>query len=226
MDGGTGLMFALVGYGKDITMTLSMNRRHALRSVPVLAVAGHSMLVRQHATARETAIPVTGTPAATPVIDDPEAILDLLLETPVKTPLFPSDTGKARANPWVDEGDTDLIGTVGGVLMQTGQDFNRNFIGPGVYIVFPSAEAARARLDDFMAEAGDDFEGVDTQVVSIELAGYPGMTVREPDSTYTIVVAGPVIASGLADSDQPGDPALRSLVNCLALLDHLQSVTS
>lgn len=206
---------------------MGINRRHALQSVPAFALAGSSLLSREHVTAQDASTPV-GTPAATPVGDDPEALFDLLLNTPVETPLFPADTGMVRALPWVDEGDTDLIDTVGGVLMQTGQDENRNFIGPGVYIVFPDADAALARLDASRADADaeEDFEGVDSEVSSINLAGYPGLTVREPDLTNTMVVVGPVIISAVADSDRPGDPALRSLVNCLALLDHLHSVIS
>lgn len=196
---------------------MGISRRHALQSVPAFALAGSSLLSREHVTAQD---------AATPVGDDPEALFDLLLSTPVETPLFPADTGMVRALPWVDEGDTDLIDTVGGVLMQSGQDENRNFIGPGVYIVFPDADAALARLDASRADAEEDFEGVDSEVSSINLAGYPGLTVREPDLANTMVVVGPVIISAVADSDRPGDPALRSLVNCLALLDHLHSVMS
>lgn len=141
-------------------------------------------------------------PPPTPLVDDPQALLDLLRETPVETPLFPADTGMVRALPWIDEGDTDLIDTVGGVIMETDRDEYGNPIGPGVYIVFPDAETALARLDDSVAEAEEDFEGVETQVMSIELAGYPRITVREPDTTYTLVVVGPVIVGGSGDSNQ------------------------
>jgi len=99
-----------------------------------------------------------------------------------------------------------------------GQDENRNFIGPGVYIVFADESTAQARLD--LQRAGAD-EGVDTEVASIEMAGYPGVTIVEPDSTVTLLAVGPVIVSALGDPNLPGDPALRSVVNAAALLDHL-----
>lgn len=204
---------------------MGISRRHVFQSVPAFALAGSSILPREHVTAQDAATPVD-TPVATPLGDDPEALFNLLMNTPVETPLFPADTGMVRALPWVDEGDPDLIDTVGGVLMQTGQDENRNFIGPGVYIVFPDADAALARLDESRAEAAENFEGVDSDVSSIQLAGNPGIMIREPDLTNTMVVVGPVITSAIADSHQPADPTLRSLVNCLALLDHLHSVMS
>lgn len=200
---------------------MAVSRRHALQSVPAFAVIGSTVLSQRTVLAQD-ATP----PAGTPVVDDPHALLERLLEAPVETPLFPADSGMVRARPWVDEGDTDLIDTIGGVLMQTGQDENRNFLGPGVYIVFPDPDAALARLDASITEAEEDFEGAESGVTSIELAGYPGVTISEPDGTVTLVAVGPVIVSALADRHQPGDPTLRSLVNCVALLDHLQSVMS
>jgi hypothetical protein len=210
-----------VAHQEDITMGIS--RRHALQSVPAFAVVGSTVLGRKGVTSEDAATPV-GTPEGTPIADDLEALLERLLEAPVETPLFPADTGEIRPSPWVDESDTDLIDTVGGVLMQTGQDENRNFVGPGVYIVYP--DAARASLDEEIADAETDFEGVEADVTSIELAGHPGVTIVEPDGTVTLAVVGPVIASAFGDRHQPGDPTLRSLVNCAALLDHLQSVMS
>lgn len=212
---------ALLLYRKDITMAIT--RRHALRSVPAFALTGGSFLIHQRAMAQDAATP-EATPVGTPVAGDSQALLDLLLEAFIETSLFPADTGMVRPRPWVDEGDTDLIGTVGGVLMQTGQDENGNFIGPGVYIVFPDETAAQTRFDEQRAEADDGFEGIRAEVTEIDLAGYPGFTVREPDNTYTEVVVGPVIVVGPGDRRQPGDPSLRSLVNCAALLDHLLTV--
>lgn len=219
---------------------MTFTRRHALRSIPAFALAGSSLLRNPHVRAQDGATPVStadamsnatpeggsctelvGTPVAS---DQGEAVLDLLIRTPVNTPLFPADTGTIRPAPWLDECDTDLRGTVGGVLMQTGQDENGNFIGPGVYIVFPDKTAAMARLDEQRAEAEEDFEGVDSEVGSIELSGNAGITIRNPDESYTLVAVGAVFVVGVADSTQPGDPALRSLANCLALLDHLLSV--
>jgi hypothetical protein len=39
---------------------------------------------------------------------------------------------------WTDEDNTDLIGTVGGVLMQAGQDIDGSVVGPGVYWSIPT----------------------------------------------------------------------------------------
>lgn len=200
-------------------------RRHAFSSAPAFALAVSLNSPNSHVVAQGAAPPV-GTPAGTPIVDYSESLLDRLLEAPVRTPLFPADTGRIQPAPWIDEGDTDLIGTVGGVLMQTGQDENRNFIGPGVYLVFPDAGAALARLDASIAEAEEDFEGVETQATSIDMAGYPGFTISSPDSTVTLLAVGPVIVSALGNPNLPGDPALRSLVNGAALLDHLLSIMS
>lgn len=204
---------------------MGFTRRHAFSSAPAFALAVSLNSPNSHVMAQGAAPPV-GTPAGTPVADDPEALLALLLEAFIETSLFPADTGMVRPRPWVAEGDTDLVDTVGGVLMQTGQDENRNFIGPGVYLVFPDAGAALARLDASIGEAEEDFEGAETQATSIEMAGYPGFTISNPDSTVTLLAVGPVIGSALGNPNLPGDPALRSLVNGAALLDHLLSIMS
>jgi hypothetical protein len=201
---------ALSLYRKDITMRFT--RRHALRSVPVLALGGATLVGTRFATAQQNAT-ADATPEATPeavscaelvgtpvASDQGEALLDLLLNTPVKTPLFPADTGMVRAIPWIDECDTDLRDTVGGVIMETGRDRYGNPIGPGVYIVFLDADAALARLDASIAEAEEDFEGVESDVTSIELAGHPGVAIVEPDGTVTLIAVGPVIVGGLRSS--------------------------
>lgn len=221
---------------------MGITRRHALRSVPVLAFCGTTFVGTRYATAQQNATanatpetileatPESGSCAelvGTPVASDQgEALLDLLLHAPVETPLFPADTGMVRAIPWIDECDTDLRGTVGGVIMEADRDEYGNPLGPGVYIVFPDETNARARLDESRSEAEENVDGVDSEVSSIELAGYPGITIRNPDESYTLIVIGPVVVGGLGDRRQPGDPALRSVVNCAALIDHLQSVMS
>lgn len=204
---------------------MAITRRLALQTIPAFTLIGTLAHARDAVMAQNLATPVA-TPAGTPITDDPEALLDRLLRAPVETPLFPADTGRIRPAPWIDEGDTDLIGTVGGVLMQTGQDENRNFIGPGVYIVFADERTAQARLDLQQAGADDSVDGGDTEVTPIEMAGYPGLTISSPDSIVTLLAVGPVIVSALVDPDLPGDPALRSLVNGAALLDHLLSIMS
>lgn len=219
---------------------MTFTRRHTLRSIPAFALAGSSLLRNPHVRAQDGATPVStpdAMPNATPegvsctelvgtpvARDQGESLLELLIRTPVNTPLFPQDADTIRPEPWLDEGDTDLRGTVGGVLMQSSQDENRNFIGPGVYIVFPDEAAAMARLDEQRAEAEEGFEGIRAEVTSIKLAGHSGIAVRESDDIYVVMAVGPVIVSGLGDSALPGDPMLRAHVNCLALLDHLQSV--
>lgn len=208
---------------------MGISRRLALQSSPAFAVIGSTVLSRQTVMAQDVAAPIA-TPSGTPVVDDPEALLELLQETPVETPLFPADTGMVRALPWIDEGDTDLIDTGGGVIMETGRDEYGNPIGPGVYLVFPDAGAALSRLDASFTEAQADMKNPEAEVVSevvaIEVAGYPGITTREPDGAVTLLVVGPVIGGGLGDSRMPGDPGLRSLVNCAVLIDHLRSVMS
>ncbi len=199
--------------------------------MPGFAVIGRTVRSQQAILAQDIA-----TPAGTPVVADPAALLDRLQAAPVQTPLFPADTGKVTARPWVDEVDRDLIGTVGGVILEAAQDAQGNSIGPGVYLVFPDAAAAQGRLDVSRVEA--EFEAGEVTVTSIELAGYPGITIREVDRATTGVAVGPVLAVGKGDNSDgtnirglgatslAGDPALRSLVNCLALLDHLQTVMS
>lgn len=217
---------------------MAISRRRAIRSIPVFALAGTAMLHQGRVTSQDLATPDAmpdGAPEAmscreligTPVTSDAgKTLLDALVRTPVNTPLFPADTGTVRPEPWLDECDTDLIGTVGGVLMQTDQDEYGNFIGPGVYIVFPDEVAARTRLDEQRADAEAGFEGIRAEVTSIELAGHPGIAVREPESVYVIVTVGQIVVAGLGDIALPGDPMLRAHVNCLALLDHLNTVMS
>ena len=201
---------------------MGISRRHVLHAMPGFAVIGRTVFSPQAILAQEVA-----TPAGTPVVADPAALLSRLQAAPVQTPLFPADTGTVTARPWVNEVDRDLIDTVGGVVLETAQDAQGNSIGPGVYLVFPDAAAAQGRLDVSRVEA--EFEAGEVTVTSIELAGYPGITIREVDRATTGVAVGPVLAVGLGDTglgvtSLPGDPALRSLVNCLALLDHLHTV--
>ncbi|CAA9579532.1 MAG: hypothetical protein AVDCRST_MAG87-3194 [uncultured Thermomicrobiales bacterium] len=79
-----------------------------------------------------------------------------------------------RAIPWIDECDTDLRGTVGGVIIETDRDEYGNPIGPGVYIVFPDEAAAQTRFDEQRAQAEEGFEGIRAEVTEIDLAGTLG----------------------------------------------------
>lgn len=90
------------------------------------------------------------TPAGTPAGADPAALLYRLLAAPVESPLFPRDTGENAPVTRTDEGDTDLVGTIGSVLMQTRQESQKNVIEPGVYRVSrcPSSCAVYARSSD------------------------------------------------------------------------------
>lgn len=163
---------------------MEITRRHALRSATLLALGGTAILNAGRASGQEAATPeatpalpseavsceeLVGTPVAS---DHGAALLDLLVRTPVSTRIFPDDTGTVRPEPWLDACDTDLRGTVGGVLMQTDRDEHGNFIGPGVYIVFADETAARTRLDEQRAEAEEGFEGIHAEVTAVELVSH------------------------------------------------------
>jgi hypothetical protein len=88
-------------------------------------------------------------------------------------------------------------------------------------LVYPDADTALERLTTTRVEG---VERCEADLIEIELAGYSGFSISDSEGAQTIIAVGPVIVSALADRRQLGDPTLRSLVNCLALLDHVQSI--
>lgn len=205
---------------------MSMTRRTILRSTPVAAALA-ALLHPGRARASQA------TPGATPVAGQPDAraLLDALLDAPLTTTLFPSDTPAITVVEWVDEGDSDLVGAVGGVLLQTGEDDNGNVIGPGVYIVHPGAEAARAAFDAQVADNTEDSP--------LSILDYPGVISRNPGdpgpssadfpelaSSLIAVVVGPVIVGAIGEGGEHGANDLRALANLAGMLDHLRLVQS
>ncbi|MBA2470401.1 MAG: hypothetical protein H0V37_13435 [Chloroflexia bacterium] len=199
---------------------MSMTRRTILRSTPVAAAL--AALLHPGRGRASQATPVAGQP-------DARALLDALLDAPLTTTLFPSDTPAITVVEWVDEGDSDLVGAVGGVLLQTGEDNNGNFIGPGVYIVHPNPEAARSAFDAQLADNHED--------ETLSILDYPGAISRdpgdpgppsadsaEPSSSRIAIVVGPVIVSALSEGGGRAANDLRALANLAGMLDHLRLV--
>lgn len=207
-----------------------MHRRRFLESA---ALAGTvSPLIFTNAVARQAA-----TPGATPIMDQgpdfgptladrvaqvrPEDLLQALRSTPVTSPLFPSDTPPIEPVAWDDESDTDLAGTLGGVVFNTGYDENDNFLGVGAAIIHPDAESA-VRANETTA-LGQDIESGGT------LLGGPIFFLQNVDYGLTLVQLGYLLIGGntLTTDEATGDQPtmlLRSLAHTAALLDHLDGV--
>lgn len=179
-------------------------------------------------------LPGRATPEATSVTvqSDPAALLDALLAAPVTTPLFPSDTAEITVVEWIDDSDSDLDQAVGGAILQTGEDDNGNFMGPGVYIVHESPDAARAVFDAQLAD--------NDSVFTESILGYSGVVSRSPgeakppaadiapeDSTGSsliAIVAGMVIVSAIGEGGDQAANDVRALANLAGMLDHLRTV--
>ncbi len=151
---------------------------------------------------------------------EPELILAGLLETPVTSPLLPVDLGVPEARPWIDEGDTDLIDTVGGVLIHAGSGDDAPLLG--LYLVHPTPNDAEARLNpDLLVDTPQPFPLLDLPGL-FDRTVIPGI----PGSLSRIVVAeGPVIVSALGQGEDESANDLRALANLAGLLDHLRLVT-
>jgi len=161
---------------------------------------------------------------------EPEIILVELLTTEVMTQLFPSDTGVVHMVRWTNEFDTDLDGTVGGAIAETSRDGEGNSMGPGVVIVFPNADAARERLENYRADPeGDMYDPAARlipDVVEFEFGSFSGITFGESDRASSLLTVGPVIVGGGGDATLSSDPTLRYQANCMALLDHLRTIVN
>jgi hypothetical protein len=183
----------------------------ARQSTPATPVAGGS---------------VSGLPARVAGVD-PETLLSALREMPLTTPLLPADTPPVRPEPWDDESDSDLQGTLGGVLFTTGDDGNGNPILVGTAIVHPDAASAAGVITAF-GEAPGDFLGLPwlvhvepdfaTSVVQVDYLLLVGGAEAFDDAATPAPGATPVASTGPRPLD------LRAIGNMTALLDHLDSV--
>lgn len=207
-----------------------MHRRRFLASA-ALAGTVSSLLVTTAFT-RQSA-----TPAATPVTDDgpdfeptlaervaqvpPGTLLKALRTTPVNSTLFPADTPPVEPAVWDDFLDTDLEGTLGGVVFNTGYDENDNFLGVGAAIIHPDAASASQANDRTAQERAIESGGM--------LLGCPIFFYQNIDYGVTIVQADYLLIGGNARAPEEGaadQPALlfRSLAYTAAVLDHLDGV--
>lgn len=157
---------------------------------------------------------------------EPDWLLSRLMTADVTTPLFPSDTGTVEAHEWTDN-DSDLFGSVGGVLMQTSTDENNNFIGPGVYIILRDEDDAAERLET----AGTPESDGSVKVVSV--AGFSGLTIIGPTDeaeplmasyAVTLLQVGYLLVSAVANGPADASTEFRSVANAIGLLDHLRSI--
>jgi hypothetical protein len=204
-----------------------MHRRQFLHAVTLAAAAPIALVP-----ARAQVATPTGDGAS--LIDRvsavaPEALLEALLTVPVTTPLLPRDTPPAEPVPWEDSSDIDLIGTVGGVIFETGRDAVDNPLAIATAIVHPDAASASAALADvgpdemgqllgmpwFVQDYGDYAVAV-AQVDFLLLAG--GADTPEDDALAAIgATPAPAV-------DRAPSLPLRAIANLTAMLDHLEDV--
>ncbi len=204
---------------------MPITRRSILHTTPLAAVALAGLLDPRHSLAHQA------TPEATPVSGqlDPQALLEALMTPPVSTTLFPSDTPAITVTEWIDESDSDLDGAIGGVLLQASEDANGNFIGPGVYIVHPGPDAARAAFGAQLADSRED--------ETLSILGYAGAISRDPGdsgptdagitahaSSLIAIVVGSVIVSAIGEGGEREANDVRALANLAGMLDHLRMV--
>lgn len=215
---------------------MALNRRILLQSIPAGIAAGALSLSARPALGQSRTSTPEATPAANPpgsledtlLTIEPDRLLSRLMTSPVTTPLFPSDTGTVEAIEWVDNSDTDLFGSVGGVLMQTGTDENDNFVGPGVYIILRDVDDATERRESVETSETDP-----SGLKPITIGGFPGATIVESNegadgsaelSAVTLLQIGYLLISALANGPADASTELRSVANAIGLLDHLRTV--
>lgn len=149
------------------------------------------------------------TPAATPMAGEslderiaaipPEELLRALLGTPVATGTFPAEFGIVTTEPWEDEGDTDLDGTVGGVFVTSDDTLL------GVYIVHPSEESATTRFEETLVEEATPFEVAEpTAPERVTVAGLPAWLINTDEIDGTTLCALRVENVILAGAVVPG----------------------
>lgn len=206
-----------------------MHRRQFLESVALAGTVSPVLLTT-------TLARQSGTPGATPVFEEegpdfgptleervaqvaPETLLETLRTTPVTTPLFPSDTPPIEPVIWEEFGDTDLEGTLGGVVFSTGYDENDNFLGVGAAVVHPDAASASraATIQEPGTESGGTLLG--SPILFYQNIDYGLVSVQ---ADY-LIIGGNALAPVEGSGDQP-TLLLRSVAYTAALLDHLDGV--
>jgi len=217
---------------------MTLNRRLLLQSIPVGIASGALSLparsVLGQSRERTSVATPTGSSAGSRSLEnallaiEPDRLLSKLMTSTVTTTLFPSDTGTVEVLEWVDNSDTDLFGSVGGVLMQTSTDQNNNFIGPGVYIILRNVDDATERRETMETSALNR-----SSTTSITIGGFPGVTTAEPNdvadqsmesSAVTLLQVAYLVIAGAANGPADGSTEFRSVSNAVGLLDHLRTV--
>lgn len=181
-----------------------------------------------------------GTPVATPVVPEggtafgaslaervaqiePAELLRALRTLPVTSTLLPADTPPVVPEVWHDS-DTDLDGTLGGVVFNTGFDALNNFQGIGVAIVHPDAASAENAV--VMNDQDRPAESSGT------LVGGLRFFYQEFDDAVALMQLDCLLMAGNAplgdvdDVDEANQPALvlSATSHLVALLDHLDTV--
>jgi hypothetical protein len=210
-------------------MRLRINRRH-LTTTSLLLAASTIVTATTLAQATPEASPVVGggTLAARVAARDPEALLETLHTAPVETPLLPAAAGNVVATPWDDSSDTDLDNALGGASLVTN---GTNGDAVGHYIVFADALLARGYYLFARDASGDGLAATAAQI-----DGFDGVTIIDAasDAGYavTVVQVANVVAIGGWEQESRVIPdvalatgARWSVVNALALIDHLDAVT-
>ena len=142
-----------------------MHRRRLLRAAAITALvipplAPRALAARQSPPATpEAGGSIARLPARVTGVD-PTALLDALRTAPVTTPLLPADTPPVEPVVWDDDSDTDLQGTLGGVIFTTAEDEHGNPALIGTAIVHPDAESAAGVIASMGDGAPGDFLGL------------------------------------------------------------------
>lgn len=196
-----------------------MHRRHFIQTATLAGTSG-LLLTSSTRAHRSTPAPSNGQEGsltARVARIAPETMREALLTTPVTTPLLPSDTAPVEPVPWDDTSDSDLAGTLGGVVFNTGYDANENYLGIGNAIVHPDAGTATAALIEVGPAPMQHFLGLPwfVQVVT-------DYAVSAVQIDYLILVGGAESLTGSVDDS--GTMSLRAISHMTALLDHLDGV--
>ena len=211
-------------------MRFQINRRH-LATTSLLLTASTAFPARAVGQATPEASPaVGGTLADRVAARDPEALLERLRTAPVETPLLPAAASEVVATSWDDPSDTDLQNALGGASLVT-DDMEQSAVGH--YIVFADTLIARGYFLFARDASGDGLTATPARI-----DGFDGVTVVDEasDAGYavTVVQVANVVVIGGWEQDSPTmrdvapgmtTGARWSVVNALALIDHLDAVT-
>ena len=184
-----------------------LNRRTFALSATALTLLEHRQVFAQEST-----------PEASPVVQSPDEIFAALLAAPFSSPLLPADTGEIVVSEWIDEGDSDLVDAVGGILYGVAGEGNESTVG--AIIVYRDQSLAESRVN----LAAIDYEQ-SVKVMNVTVGGFSGMSIVDilnPD--YSFATSAVSVASSIVSGGAEGFPADelegRSLAHLVALLDH------